>query len=206
VSRAAAPPRAPPPLPACPPGVHHVALICADLEASLKFYEGVLGEGLPRGSPGGFGGGERRARRRRARPPPRPRPGRCVGKCFQPLTRPHPATHPTVPGLEVSPDRPHDKLPYRGAWLWIGNEMIHLMELPAAGEGGEGAGAEGAAPAPPAPPAERSFRIGVPSLPGLVSRLEAARVPFTCAAAGGRAAVQFKDPDACEIECFELEA
>jgi glyoxylase I family protein len=33
-------------------------------------------------------------------------------------------------GLQVNPDRPHDKLPYRGAWLWIGPEMIHLMELP----------------------------------------------------------------------------
>lgn len=33
-------------------------------------------------------------------------------------------------GLEANPDRPNDKLPYRGAWLWIGPEMIHLMELP----------------------------------------------------------------------------
>ena len=49
--------------------MHHVALICANLEASLDFYCGVL-------------------------------------------------------GLEVNPDRPHDKLPYRGAWLWIGPEMI----------------------------------------------------------------------------------
>jgi catechol 2,3-dioxygenase-like lactoylglutathione lyase family enzyme len=32
-------------------------------------------------------------------------------------------------GLEVNPDRPDGKLPYRGAWLWIGPEMIHLMEL-----------------------------------------------------------------------------
>jgi glyoxylase I family protein len=31
---------------------------------------------------------------------------------------------------QVNPDRPHDKLPYAGAWLWIGPEMIHLMELP----------------------------------------------------------------------------
>ena len=26
--------------------------------------------------------------------------------------------------------RPDDKLPYKGAWLWVGPEMIHLMELP----------------------------------------------------------------------------
>ncbi|VAH15255.1 unnamed protein product [Triticum turgidum subsp. durum] len=33
-------------------------------------------------------------------------------------------------GLKVNPARPNDKLPYRGAWLWVGSEMIHLMELP----------------------------------------------------------------------------
>ncbi|KAJ0724010.1 putative glyoxalase/Bleomycin resistance protein/Dihydroxybiphenyl dioxygenase [Helianthus annuus] len=30
----------------------------------------------------------------------------------------------------INEARPHDKLPYRGAWLWVGSEMIHLMELP----------------------------------------------------------------------------
>jgi len=30
----------------------------------------------------------------------------------------------------VNPRRPDDKLPYRGAWLMVGPEMIHLMELP----------------------------------------------------------------------------
>jgi hypothetical protein len=33
-------------------------------------------------------------------------------------------------GLEINEARPNDKLPYRGAWLWVGSEMIHLMELP----------------------------------------------------------------------------
>ena len=33
-------------------------------------------------------------------------------------------------GLPVNPERPNDKLPFRGAFLWIGPEMIHLMELP----------------------------------------------------------------------------
>ena len=55
-------------------GVHHVALLCENLERSLEFYCGIL-------------------------------------------------------NLEINPDRPHEKLPYRGAWLWIGPEMIHLMEL-----------------------------------------------------------------------------
>lgn len=33
-------------------------------------------------------------------------------------------------GLPINEARPNDKLPYRGAWLWVGSEMIHLMELP----------------------------------------------------------------------------
>lgn len=43
---------------------------------------------------------------------------------------------------QINPDRPHDKLPYRGAWLWIGPEMIHLMV-----GGGLGGGPRAAAPA-----------------------------------------------------------
>ena len=30
----------------------------------------------------------------------------------------------------MNPDRPHDKLPYDGAWLMMGTEMVHLMVLP----------------------------------------------------------------------------
>lgn len=33
-------------------------------------------------------------------------------------------------GLKINEARPHHKLPFRGAWLWVGSEMIHLMELP----------------------------------------------------------------------------
>ena len=33
-------------------------------------------------------------------------------------------------GMDVNEARPDDKLPYKGAWLWVGEEMIHLMELP----------------------------------------------------------------------------
>ena len=32
--------------------------------------------------------------------------------------------------MDVNDARPDDKLPYKGAWLWVGEEMIHLMELP----------------------------------------------------------------------------
>lgn len=33
-------------------------------------------------------------------------------------------------GLPVNPDRPTAKLPYDGAWLIMGAEMVHLMQLP----------------------------------------------------------------------------
>ncbi|XP_031736042.1 uncharacterized protein LOC101203815 isoform X2 [Cucumis sativus] len=56
-------------------GVHHVGVLCENLERSLHFYLNIL-------------------------------------------------------GLQINEARPHDKLPYRGAWLWVGAEMIHLMELP----------------------------------------------------------------------------
>ncbi|KAL3642781.1 hypothetical protein CASFOL_013596 [Castilleja foliolosa] len=56
-------------------GVHHVGILCENLEKSLHFYQNIL-------------------------------------------------------GLTINEARPHDKLPYRGAWLWVGSEMIHLMELP----------------------------------------------------------------------------
>lgn len=33
-------------------------------------------------------------------------------------------------GLELNDTRPNDLLPYGGAWLNLGSQMIHLMELP----------------------------------------------------------------------------
>ncbi|XP_020573947.1 uncharacterized protein LOC110020254 [Phalaenopsis equestris] len=55
--------------------IHHVGILCENLEKSLDFYQNIL-------------------------------------------------------GLKINDARPHGKLPFRGAWLWIGDEMIHLMELP----------------------------------------------------------------------------
>ncbi|KAI8470178.1 MAG: glyoxylase family protein [Monoraphidium minutum] len=121
-------------------GVHHVALICADLEKSLEFYQGVL-------------------------------------------------------GLEVNPDRPHDKLPYRGAWLWIGPEMIHLMELP-------NPDPSDAATRPQHGGRDRHFCIGVADIAPLVAKLDAAGIPFT-KSMSGRPAVFFRDPDANVLEAVQ---
>lgn len=121
-------------------GVHHVALLCKDLEKSLDFYCGVL-------------------------------------------------------GLEINPDRPHDKLPYRGAWLWIGPEMIHLMELPnpdplenRPSHGGR----------------DRHFCVGVESIEPLEAKLKEAQIEYT-RSMSGRAAIFFRDPDMNCLECVELE-
>ncbi|KAL8136883.1 hypothetical protein V2J09_002884 [Rumex salicifolius] len=67
--------------------LHHVGVLCKNLERSIHFYQNVLGfyHNI-----------------------------RVFGK----------------QGLEINEARPDDKLPYRGAWLWVGSGMIHLMELP----------------------------------------------------------------------------
>ena len=71
----------------------------------------------------------------------RPDLGLCRAPCSAPWAPRHPRIRwdppacktqpPRPPPLaacpQINPDRPHDKLPYRGAWLWIGPEMIHLM-------------------------------------------------------------------------------
>jgi catechol 2,3-dioxygenase-like lactoylglutathione lyase family enzyme len=122
-------------------GVHHVAVIVADLPRALDFYCGVL-------------------------------------------------------GLEVNPARPHDKLPYGGAWLWVGPEMVHLMELPNP-DPLDGRPEHGGR--------DRHACVGVAALAPLAARLEAAGVPFT-RSRSGRPALFFRDPDANTLEVAELEA
>jgi glyoxylase I family protein len=123
-------------------GVHHVALLCENLERSLEFYTQIL-------------------------------------------------------GLEINPDRPHNKLPYRGAWLWIsGPEMIHLMELPNP-DPAEGRPEHGGR--------DRHFCVGVEDIEPLVAKLEAAKVPYT-RSMSGRPAIFFRDPDMNCLEIVEMES
>lgn len=35
-----------------------------------------------------------------------------------------------LPGMKMCNLRQDKTLPFRGAWLWVGEQMIHLMELP----------------------------------------------------------------------------
>jgi catechol 2,3-dioxygenase-like lactoylglutathione lyase family enzyme len=98
-------------------------------------------------------------------------------------------------GLPVNPDRPHDRLPYDGAWLMLGPEMIHLMELPNPDpshlefrpqHGGK----------------DRHFCIGVKNLDPLTKALEAENIPYT-ASRSGRPAIFFRDPDCNTLEVVQ---
>jgi len=98
-------------------------------------------------------------------------------------------------GLEINPDRPHNKLPYRGEWLWIGPEMIHLMELP---------NPDPLTGRPEHGGRDRHFCVGVADIKPLVEKLQAAGVKYTMSMSG-RPAVFFRDPDMNCLEVVELE-
>lgn len=104
-----------------------------------------------------------------------------------------------VLGLSLNPDRPDSKLPYRGAWLWVGrpeehSQMIHLMELPSP-DPTEGRPAHGGR--------DRHFCVSVRSVDAVTEKLDAAGVPFTLSASG-RKAVFYRDPDGNVLECAEM--
>ena len=103
--------------------------------------------------------------------------------------------------MEVRGDRPDDKLPYGGAWLSVGHEMIHLMELPNP-DSLEGRPEHGGR--------DRHVCIGVEDLGPLRSRLEEAGVQFT-ASKSGRSVLALSLPaDECSgehdslIPCFPV--
>ncbi len=155
--------------------MHHVALLCENLETSLAFYRDILGRycwccGAS--------------------------VGQVWGRCIQqPLRKLLDVSHTytTPAGLEINPDRPHDKLPYRGAWLWIGPEMIHLMELP---------NPDPLDNRPQHGGRDRHFCIGVESIEPIETRLKEAGVEYT-RSMSGRAALFFRDPDSNCLECVE---
>jgi glyoxylase I family protein len=98
--------------------------------------------------------------------------------------------------MEINPDRPDHKLPYRGAWLWIGPEMIHLMELPNPDPADSDKRPEHGG-------RDRHFCVGMASLDALAEKLDKAGITYT-RSMSGRPAIFFRDPDANCLECVEL--
>ncbi|KAA8534815.1 hypothetical protein F0562_029743 [Nyssa sinensis] len=120
--------------------VHHVGILCENLERSLDFYQNVL-------------------------------------------------------GLEINEARPHDKLPYRGAWLWVGSEMIHLMELP---------NPDPLTGRPEHGGRDRHTCIAIRDVSKLKAILDKAGVPYTLSRSG-RPAIFTRDPDTNALEFTQVE-
>lgn len=114
-------------------GLHHVSLIVADTETSLRFYRDLL-------------------------------------------------------GLPVSPERPNMAFP--GAWLELGAQQIHLLELPNP-DAVTGRPAHGGR--------DRHLALLVQDLDALVERLDAAGIGYTLSRSGRRA-LFCRDPDGNAIE------
>jgi len=91
-------------------------------------------------------------------------------------------------GLEPEPDRPD--LGYPGAWLNIGGQQLHLLELPNP-DPVQGRPAHGGRDR------HLAFRVG--DLDALIGRLERAGVTYT-ASKSGRRALFCRDPDGNALE------
>ncbi|PON84448.1 Glyoxalase/fosfomycin resistance/dioxygenase domain containing protein [Trema orientale] len=120
--------------------IHHVGLLCENLERSLNFYQNIL-------------------------------------------------------GLEINEARPHDKLPYRGAWLWVGSEMIHLMELPNP-DPLTGRPAHGGR--------DRHTCIAIRDVSKLKAIFDEAGIAYTLSKSG-RPAIFARDPDANALEFTQVD-
>ncbi|KAA0055807.1 Lactoylglutathione lyase / glyoxalase I family protein [Cucumis melo var. makuwa] len=98
-------------------------------------------------------------------------------------------------GLQINEARPHDKLPYRGAWLWVGAEMIHLMELP---------NPDPLSGRPEHGGRDRHTCIGIRDVSKLKAILDKAGIPYTLSKSG-RPAIFTRDPDANALEFTQVD-
>ena len=88
-----------------------------------------------------------------------------------------------VLGLEPDPSRPD--LGFPGAWLKLGEQQLHLLELPNP-DPAEGRPEHGGR--------DRHVALAVDDLDALRQRLEAAGIPYSLSRSG-RAALFCRDPD-----------
>lgn len=119
--------------------LHHVGILCENLERSLNFYQNIL-------------------------------------------------------GLTINEARPHDKLPYRGAWLWAGSVMIHLMELP---------NPDPVTGRPEYGGRDRHACILIRDVTKLKAILDKAGIPYNLSSSG-RAAIFSRDPDGNGLEFIQV--
>ena len=98
-------------------------------------------------------------------------------------------------GLAINPARPKDKLPYDGAWLWIGDEMIHIMELP-------NPDPDDIESRPTHGGRDRHFCIGCVNIQPLMDVLDERGILYT-KSKSGRPAIFFRDPDSNTLEVVQ---
>ncbi len=96
-----------------------------------------------------------------------------------------------VLGLERVPERPD--LSFPGAWLWVGDQQIHLLELP---------NPDPVAGRPEHGGRDRHLAMRVSGLDEITARLEAAGLPYTLSRSG-RPALFCRDPDGNALELIE---
>ena len=93
-----------------------------------------------------------------------------------------------VLGLELRDDRPD--LGYPGAWLQVGEQQIHLLEVPnpdpVAGRPAHGG-------------RDRHTAFAISGFDELVAQLDAAQIPYTLSRSGRRA-LFCRDPDGNALE------
>lgn len=94
-------------------------------------------------------------------------------------------------GLRVDAGRPD--LGYPGAWLWIGEQQLHLLELPNP-DPVDGRPAHGGR--------DRHLALTIDDLDVLAQRLDAAGIGYT-RSRSGRRALFFRDPDGNALEMIE---
>lgn len=94
-------------------------------------------------------------------------------------------------GLRVDPTRPD--LGYPGAWLWIGELQIHLLELP---------NPDSVTDRPAHGGRDRHVALLIDDVDALTQRLDSAGIGYT-RSRSGRRAVFFRDPDGNALELIE---
>jgi len=99
-----------------------------------------------------------------------------------------------VLGLPVDPQRPD--LGYPGAWLTVGAQQIHLLELP---------NPDSVTGRPVHGGRDRHVALTLHDLDGLRRRLEAAGIPYALSKSGRRA-LFCRDPDSNALEFIEAPA